>query len=189
MFGEAICGAVCPQSTRTECGGALRRSIRPKAAAADHHAVSCEDTRPPRLGLGRVHAIPGGVRRASDRVRLQSVGNSRDCAEPSLDECLWRDRGVVLVRRAIPLAQGNPRVLAAGLFYAIAQGFIPLWFFQGLERMRLAATLEISGRIVGLCSIFVFVRSSEDTWVALFIQGIAPAITTVAGLIMAYRQI
>jgi polysaccharide transporter, PST family len=97
--------------------------------------------------------------------------------------------GAFLVSRAIPLLHNNPKLLASGLFYAIAQGFIPLWFFQGLERMRLAATLEICGRIVGLCSIFLFVRSPEDAWIALFIQGIAPAITTVAGLIMAYRQI
>jgi PST family polysaccharide transporter len=97
--------------------------------------------------------------------------------------------GTLLVSRFIPLLHDNPRLVAAGLFYAVAQGFIPLWFFQGLERMRLAAVLEICGRVVGLSAIFLFVRTSEDTWVALFIQGIAPAITTIAGLVMAYRQI
>jgi PST family polysaccharide transporter len=97
--------------------------------------------------------------------------------------------GTILVSRAVPLLRDNPRLVAAGLFYAIAQGFIPLWFFQGLERMRLAASLEICGRAVGLCAIFLFVRTSEDTWIALFIQGIAPAITTIAGLAMAYRHI
>ncbi len=97
--------------------------------------------------------------------------------------------GAFLVSRAIPLLRDNPKLLVAGLFYSIAQGFIPLWFFQGLERMRLAATLEISGRVVGLLSIFLLVRSSEDTWIALLIQGIAPAFTTVIGLMMAYREI
>lgn len=97
--------------------------------------------------------------------------------------------GAFLVSRAIPVLRNNPKLLAAGFFYAIAQGFIPLWFFQGLERMRLAATLEISGRVVGLCSIFLFVRSSKDIWVALLIQGIAPAVTTVIGIAMAYRYI
>ena len=91
--------------------------------------------------------------------------------------------------QCIPLLKENPKLLAAGIFYAVAQGFIPLWFFQGLERMRLAATLETCGRIIGLISIFTFVRSADDTWIALFIQGLAPALTTVAGLIMAYRAI
>ena len=97
--------------------------------------------------------------------------------------------GAFLISRAIPVLRNNPKLLAAGCFYAIAQGFIPLWFFQGLERMRLAATLEIFGRIVGLCSIFLLVRSSKDIWVALLIQGIAPAVTTIIGLTMAYRYI
>jgi PST family polysaccharide transporter len=97
--------------------------------------------------------------------------------------------GALLLSRAIPLLRDNPKLLAAGLFYAIAQGFTPLWFFQGLERMRLAATLEISGRIVGLCSIFLLVRSPEDAWIALLIQGVAPAFTTMVGLIVAYRHI
>jgi PST family polysaccharide transporter len=89
----------------------------------------------------------------------------------------------------IPVLRENPWLVAAGLFYAIAQGFIPLWFFQGLERMRLAAMLEIAGRTAGLLAVFVFVRSAQDTWVALAIQGVAPAITTCAGLCLAYRAI
>lgn len=97
--------------------------------------------------------------------------------------------GMLVVGHFIPLLRDNPKLLAAGIFYAIAQGLIPLWFFQGLERMRLAATLETCGRIIGLISIFTFVHSADDTWVALFIQGVAPALTTVAGLIMAYRAI
>ena len=97
--------------------------------------------------------------------------------------------GAFLVSRTIPVLHDNPKLLAAALFYAIAQGFIPLWFYQGLERMRLAATLEVSGRVVGLLSIFLLVRSSNDTWLALLIQGVAPAFSTVIGLTMAYRHI
>jgi PST family polysaccharide transporter len=89
----------------------------------------------------------------------------------------------------IPLLHKNPRLVASGLFYAAAQGFIPLWFFQGLERMRLAATLEIIGRTAGLLAVFVLVRSAQDTWIALAIQGVAPAVTTCAGLLLAYRAI
>jgi PST family polysaccharide transporter len=97
--------------------------------------------------------------------------------------------GAYLVSRFVPLLHDNPRLVAAGLFYAVAQGFIPLWFFQGLERMRLAASLEVTGRIIGLLSIFIFVHSPQDTWLALGIQGVAPAVTTAIGLLIAYRTI
>jgi PST family polysaccharide transporter len=84
----------------------------------------------------------------------------------------------IVVSRFIPLLRDQPKLLAAGLFYAIAQGFIPLWFFQGLERMRLAATIEACGRIAGLVCIFLLVRSPQDAWLALLLQGAAPAFTT-----------
>ena len=94
----------------------------------------------------------------------------------------------IVASRFIPLLRDQPKLLASGLFYAVAQGFIPLWFFQGLERMRLAAAIEASGRIAGLVCIFLFVRSPQDAWLALLLQGAAPAFTTLAGLTMAYRQ-
>jgi len=130
----------------------------------------------------------------------REIARHRDCRTTCGDvmagvlgaQCVLASLGILAmlaVGRVVPLLRDNPKLVAAGLFYAIAQGFLPLWFFQGLERMRLAAVLETCGRLVGLVSIFFLVRSSEDTWLALFIQGVAPAFTTAAGLIMAYRAI
>jgi polysaccharide transporter, PST family len=95
----------------------------------------------------------------------------------------------ILVSRTIPLLRDNPKLLAAGLFYAVAQGFMPLWFFQGLEKMRYAAVLEISGRVAGVFAILVFVRGPEHMWLALFLQGLTPAVSTVAGLALARTEI
>jgi polysaccharide transporter, PST family len=95
----------------------------------------------------------------------------------------------VIASRWIPLLHDNPRLLMAGLSYALAQGFMPLWFYQGLERMRLAAGLEITGKLLGLGAILIWVRSPEDGWLALLIQGLAPAISTAVGIAMAYRTI
>ena len=95
----------------------------------------------------------------------------------------------LLVSQWIPLLRDNPRLLGAGLFYAVAQGFMPLWFFQGLERMRLAAALEITGKLLGMGAILLLVRKPEDGWIALFVQGVAPALSTTAGIMMAYRAI
>jgi polysaccharide transporter, PST family len=95
----------------------------------------------------------------------------------------------ILVSRWIPPLRENPRLLAAGLFYAVAQGFMPLWFFQGLERLRLAAGLEITGKLLGMGAILLLVHRPEDGWVALFVQGMAPALSTTAGIVLAYRAI
>ena len=95
----------------------------------------------------------------------------------------------VVASRWIPLLHGNPKLVGAGLFYAVAQGLTPLWFFQGLERLRLVAALEISGKILGMGAILLLVRTPQDGWVALFVQGLAPALCTAVGIGMAYRVI
>jgi PST family polysaccharide transporter len=92
-----------------------------------------------------------------------------------------------LASRYIPLLRHNPYLLWAGVLYGVFQGLNPLWFFQGLERLRLAASLEIGGKILGVFGIFLFVRSSSDAWKALVCQGVPPMLSTLVGLILAYR--
>jgi PST family polysaccharide transporter len=87
----------------------------------------------------------------------------------------------------ITLLQHQLRLVTAGLIYAVAQGFVPLWFFQGLERLRLAATLEISAKFVALCGVFLFVRSPDDGWKVLTLQAVAASVSTLAGIGLAMR--
>lgn len=89
----------------------------------------------------------------------------------------------------IPILRDHPLLVATGLCYAVFQGFAPLWFFQGLERMKLCAALEIAGKVAGCICIFVFVHSPDDGWKVLGFQALAPAITSVLGLVLAFRTI
>ncbi len=89
----------------------------------------------------------------------------------------------------IPILHAHPRLVAAGLCYAVAQGFMPLWFFQGLERMKLCAALEVAGKVIGCTCIFLFVRSPADDWKVLGFQALAPGIMSVLGLALAFRTI
>lgn len=89
----------------------------------------------------------------------------------------------------IPLLRNNHDLLAGGLVYGVMQGSSPLWFFQGLERMRLSSALEIGGKLAALCGLFLFVHSIADSWKVMALAGIAPAVTTVACFVLAYRTI
>ena len=95
----------------------------------------------------------------------------------------------MLASRYLPVVSDHPKLLIAGLAYAVGQGFSPQWFFQGLEKMRLSAALELTGKILSLIGIFVFVHSPVDNWRVLALAAIAPALTTVVGLSLAYRTI
>ncbi len=100
--------------------------------------------------------------------------------------------GIVLAlisARWIPLVRDNQPLLLGGLVYGVSQGFAPLWFFQGLERMRLSSALEVSGKLAALCGMFVFVHSPADGWKWITLCAITPTISTVVALGLAYRTI
>lgn len=88
-----------------------------------------------------------------------------------------------------PELQADSRLVPAGILYALAQGFAPLWFFQGIERMTVAALLEVVGKVLGLVGIFLFIHSPADDWKVLALQAWAPTLSTVLGLVIAYRYI
>ena len=95
----------------------------------------------------------------------------------------------IIASRYLPVVSDHPKLLLAGLAYAVGQGFSPQWFFQGLERMRLSAALELTGKVLSLIGIFIFVHSPVDNWKVLALTAIAPALTTGVGLSLASRTI
>jgi polysaccharide transporter, PST family len=94
---------------------------------------------------------------------------------------------VLAVSRGVPLLRSHPKLLSAGIIYGVALGMSPIWLFQGLERMALAASLEVSSKIAALAGIFLFVHSVGDEWKVLAFQGLAPVVTVLVGLWMAHR--
>lgn len=54
------------------------------------------------------------------------------------------------------------RPFSAGVFFAIAQSLSPLWYFQGLERLRLVAVLDIAGKLLAVAGILAFVRDPSE---------------------------
>jgi polysaccharide transporter, PST family len=87
----------------------------------------------------------------------------------------------------IPALRNHPRLFGAALFYGVAQGIAPLWFFQGLERMGTAAALEISGKLLGLACILAVAHSPSDDWKVLLVQALPPAICSIAGIALMHR--
>jgi PST family polysaccharide transporter len=87
----------------------------------------------------------------------------------------------------VPLLRANPHLVAAGLLFAVAQGTMPLWFFQGLERMRLAAGLEVFAKSAGLAAILIFVRRPQDAWMVVSFQAAVVGVSTIVGLTLAFR--
>ena len=95
--------------------------------------------------------------------------------------------GAIIAAQQIPSLRNHWTLLAAGLVYAVAQGLVPIWYFQGTERIRLAAVTELTAKAIALGALFLLVKSPADTWRALAIQAFSPAASTVVGIVLVIR--
>ena len=53
------------------------------------------------------------------------------------------------------------------LIGSIFQGMVPVWFFQGIERLKIVAFSKIFFRAIGFIIIFIFINDEQDGWVVL----------------------
>jgi PST family polysaccharide transporter len=94
----------------------------------------------------------------------------------------------VVLARYMPIFASHRWLLPGAFFLAMSQGAAPMWYFQGIERVRLMGALWILGRIAGALGLVLFVHSPGDGSLALFIQGTAPFLAVIGGALMAYRD-
>lgn len=91
--------------------------------------------------------------------------------------------------RFIPAFRTVPQLLFFSLLFGLAQGFTPVWIYQGIDRMKLYTVLDSAIRLGSTLAIFEIVRSPADTGLAMGAQAIGSCVSTVIGLVIAWRQI
>jgi len=89
----------------------------------------------------------------------------------------------------IPLFHAHPAFLWAAVFWAVAQSFSMLWYYQGLERMRLVAVLDVAGKAAATAGIFIVVHHPVDGWKVLALQGGGSLLSVVVAAAMVYREV
>src|SRR5882757_11588032 len=77
----------------------------------------------------------------------------------------------------------------ASTIWGVCQGINMLWFFQGLERMRLASALEIGGKVLATLSIFLLVHKPDDGWKVMAAQCVGCVVAHGVTVVLAYREV
>jgi len=95
----------------------------------------------------------------------------------------------VIARFTVPEFRDNPLYLWLSAGIAIATGFRPFWYFQGIEKMRFPAWLNVLGRFLYAAGIFALVRSEGQGWVVLTLQLLSGLVVTAILGISMYRRI
>ena len=89
----------------------------------------------------------------------------------------------------VPAIHRSQGLLWPTMLWAFAWAFSASWYFQGLERIGVAAGCEASARILSLAGILALVRSPDDTWKVLAIQGGLVFAAVLVETALAYRQV
>jgi PST family polysaccharide transporter len=106
------------------------------------------------------------------------------CVLASLCLCL-----AVVLQQCIGSFKSAPFILWAAMFAVVCQAFNPVWYFQGLERMRLVAGMDIGARTLATVGIFALVRNPAHVWRVFLAQGAGSLVSVALGLHLAYKDI
>jgi len=85
-----------------------------------------------------------------------------------------------LILIVFPVFQVRLHYIYIVLIGSIFQGMVPIWFFQGIERLKIVAFSKIFFRAIGFIIIFIFINDEQDAWIVLM------AHTITSGLIFSY---
>jgi PST family polysaccharide transporter len=96
---------------------------------------------------------------------------------------------MLLAQQLVPSFQQNRTIVWAGALSGIGQGFSMLWFYQGMERMKAPAAMDMLGKAVAAAGIFMFVHSRRDAWRVLGLQCLCYWGVTLILLAITYRKI
>lgn len=98
--------------------------------------------------------------------------------------------GVAVVARwCVPIFQSHPDLLWAATFWALAQGFSVLWFFQGFEQMKFVAALDFFAKALATVGIFVLVKGPADGWKVLALQAVGASVAVIVGSWVIYSRV
>jgi len=90
--------------------------------------------------------------------------------------------------RTLPIFATRSQLLPGAVLLGLSRAANPMWYFQGIERMRVMSLLNIATSAAGAAGIFILVQSPGDGWVALALRGGAALSSTIIGLLIAYRD-
>lgn len=88
----------------------------------------------------------------------------------------------------IPLFRDNQVLLWTVTFSGIINGMNLLWYFRGMEKMKIVALLEIMGRVIATLSIFLIVHRPEHMWRIPLMNVVAGFLAMIFSLYIAYQN-
>lgn len=88
----------------------------------------------------------------------------------------------IILLFSTPIMRANPIIFVLAFTQIIAELFFPIWYFQGIQKMKVVTFIQLGFRILSLPFIFIFVNKTSDNQIFMLIT----SSTIILGSIVAY---
>jgi PST family polysaccharide transporter len=95
----------------------------------------------------------------------------------------------LIVAQWVPAFANQTALVLAALASALAQGFVPLWYFLGRERVELIAIISLAGKALTTIMIFALIDGPGDEWLVLASFACGNALATAAGFALILSKV
>jgi PST family polysaccharide transporter len=85
--------------------------------------------------------------------------------------------------------QQNSLFLIGAWLLSISQGLDPIWFFQGVEKLKKLSMIYVLGRMISVVSIIFLVHNPNDAYKVLFIQAFFLALSYGLCIYLLYKEV
>jgi PST family polysaccharide transporter len=79
----------------------------------------------------------------------------------------------------------NVSVYTLSFLAVFGAALFPDWFFQGIEKMKAIAVINLSVKALWVVAIFLFVKSADDILLLIFLNGVSLSVIGLIGLLYA----
>lgn len=88
----------------------------------------------------------------------------------------------------VPLLNEHPAVFFFSMIFTLGETLFPVWYFQGIERMKYIAIINVITRTLSSCLIFVFIKQSGDYMKVPLVLGSGTVLGATIGLFIVFRK-
>lgn len=94
-----------------------------------------------------------------------------------------------LILLFVPKLQENWLVFVLSFFMVVGNALYPVWFFQGMERMKYITFLNILAKVIFVLLVFVFVKSQDDYIIVPLFNSMGFLVSGIIGMYFAMKNL
>ena len=87
----------------------------------------------------------------------------------------------------IPLLKSHPLIFFLSMLACLSEALFPIWYFQGIERMKYITFINVTTRIGSALLLFVFIKEPADYVLVPLVLGIGTVTGAIVGLYIVFK--